>query len=412
MKYYKIQNWLTKNGARVLFAERHEIPMITLSIDFSAGSSSDKNKYGIAHLTNLLLSQGSNKIGINKLATLFSECGAYFKVNCDRDMATLELKSLSQEKYFDPALNLLSEILTTADFPNNNLVREKEIILSTIKQQEQMPDIIAKNRFYSNLYTTHPYAHPVLGTFRSISNLKQKDIKEFFANHYQVNKSTIVIVGDTTRKKAEKIANKIDMSLNQENYLSIIPIANRDGIQSNDYISFPSEQTHIILGQIGISYSDINYFPLLLGNQILGGATLTSRLFNEIRIKRGLAYSVFSFISPLKANGPFGIAMQTRHPDNAIKLALIEIERFISSGPTKEELLAIKNKMIHGFPLTIAQNNSIHIQLRKIGFYHLPNDYLESYRQNIKNVTLNQVKHSFQEYFNKNKLNITIVGKI
>ncbi len=179
---------------------------------------------------------------------------------------------------------------------------------------------------------------------------------------------------------------------------------------STRYIENPASQSHILIGAPGIRRGDPDYFPLFVGNYVLGGGGFVSRLVEEVRQKRGLAYSVYSYFSPLQQRGPFVIGMQTKREQAPEALAVVQktLRDFLANGPTAQELEAAKQNIAGGFPLRIDSNRKIHEYLAVIGFYHLPLSYLDDFAGNVERVTVADVKSAFARHVDPDKL-VTVV---
>ena len=177
-------------------------------------------------------------------------------------------------------------------------------------------------------------------------------------------------------------------------------------------ISYPSAQTHILVGQPGISRVDPDYFPLVLGNHVLGGSGLVSRMADEVREKRGLAYSAYSYFAPMHVAGPFTAGLQTRNEkaDAALKVLQDTLRDFIAKGPTAAELSAAKKNITGGFALNLDSNAKIVDNLASIGFYKLPLDYLDTYNQHIEAVTADQIRAAFQRRIHPQDMVTIMVG--
>jgi len=177
-------------------------------------------------------------------------------------------------------------------------------------------------------------------------------------------------------------------------------------------VAHPATQSHILIGAPGIRRSDPDYFPLFVGNQILGGGGFVSRINEEVRQKRGLAYSAYSYFSPRQVPGPFVIGMQTRRDqaDEALAVTRKTLRDFVSNGPTEKELLAAKQNIVGGFPMRIDSNRKIHEYLAVIGFYNLPVSYLEDFVANIERVTVADIKTAFARHVDPDKLVTVVVG--
>jgi zinc protease len=167
-----------------------------------------------------------------------------------------------------------------------------------------------------------------------------------------------------------------------------------------------------MIGAPGIRRDDPDYFTLFVGNYILGGGGFVSRITEEVRQKRGLAYSAYSYFAPLQARGPFIIGMQTRRDqaDEALAVLRDTLREFVSKGPTEQELQAAKQNIVGGFPMRIDSNRKIHDYLRLIGFYDLPIDYLETFVANIERVTVADIKAAFARRVDPDRLVTVVVG--
>ncbi|TMG79683.1 MAG: insulinase family protein, partial [Betaproteobacteria bacterium] len=161
-----------------------------------------------------------------------------------------------------------------------------------------------------------------------------------------------------------------------------------------------------------LSYGDPDYFPLLVGNYVLGGSGLVSRIFREVRDKRGYAYSAYSYLRPYQRAGPFLVGLQTRRDQarEALELARTVVAEFVARGPTEAELNAARKSLVGGFPLRIDTNRKVLEQLALIGFYGLPLDWLDAYPARVRSVTLAQIRSAFARRVDPGKLSVVVVG--
>jgi zinc protease len=178
------------------------------------------------------------------------------------------------------------------------------------------------------------------------------------------------------------------------------------------YIGHPASQAHILVGAPGIRRDDPDYFPLLVGNHILGGGGFVSRIIEEVRQKRGLAYSAYSYFAPLQRAGPFVIGIQTQRAQAAEALRVVEatLREFVKNGPTGDELEAAKRNIVGSFPLRIDSNRKIHGYLGLIGFYRLPLTYLEDFTRNVEGVTVADIKSAFERRVDPDRMVTVVVG--
>jgi zinc protease len=409
----KIEHWSTKNGVPVYFVAKNEIPIIDIGVLFHAGSAQDNHSPGIAQFTAQMLDQGTQNLNVDQIANRFEATGAHYSAGINQDMTVLNLRSLSAPQYFNPAFSTFSVLLRDATFPQTAINRIKKQMLISLQQESQTPSALAVKTFYQTLYGSHPYASPILGNKTSIEQVSQEQILNFYHHNYVAKNAMIAIVGNVTQAKAMSIAEQLSGMLALGKASLPMKAPSMPHIKNHIIkVSYPSKQTTIFLGQIGIAVKDPDYFPLVVGNQILGGGILTSKLFNEVRNKRGLCYGINSGFKPLQAAGPFFIGLQTRRDQAAKALSLTQqtLKNFLAKGPTSQELQGAKQALIGSFPSSIASNEGILAATEKIGFYQLPLNYLDTYQQKINSVNLEQIRHAFQR-IKPEKMIVVMLGK-
>ncbi len=409
----EIQHWVTDNGARVYFVEAPEIPILDVRFVFDAGSSRDGLETGLAQLTSSLLGEGAGEFDANVFKEMVADTGAMFSTGALRDMAWISLRSLADKKYLAPALALMESVLSKPRFDDDTVQRRKANTLVRIKQEKQSPSAIASKAFYKALYDKHPYAAEMSGTEASVTALSRDNIVSFHRKYYVAKNATIAIVGAVTTEQAKKIATQLSKGIAAGKPAPPLPAVGSLAAASSEHVEFPSIQSHIKIGQPGIKRGDPDYFPLLVGNHVLGGGGLVSILFDEIRDKRGLSYSVNSHFTPMAELGPFTASLQTDNSqvEEAISVLREQISKFVSDGPTPQALEAAKQNLIGGFPLRIASNSKILEYLGMIGFYRLPLDYLTTFPDHVAEVTADDVRTAFQRRLNPEKMVLVVVGR-
>ena len=409
-----IEYWITSTGAEVYYVHAPELPMVDIQIVFDAGSSRDEDALGIAMLTNSLLADGANGDDADKISNDFESLGAIYAADIGYDSASLQLRSLTESELLNSAIVNLKKVLSAPDFPTDALERRQSQMLIGIKAKQQSPAAIAKDAFMKATYQSHPYAKPSEGTETSVKAIKRKDIVSFYKKHYTAKNSMIAIVGAVSHELAKQISEDISAGFQDgEKASSIRAVENLEEPQSI-FIEYPSAQTHILVGQPGMKRGDSDYFSLYVGNHILGGGGMVSRLFEEVREKRGLSYSAYSYFSPMLFKGPFTAGLQTKtdQADEAISVLLENIKNYIEQGPTEEELIAAKKNITGGYPLGIDSNSKILDYVVVIGYYKLPLDYLETFNNNVEAVTIESIKDAFKRRLSPDKLVLVKVGAL
>ncbi len=407
-----IEHWQTDNGARVYFVHAPQLPMVDVRVVFAGGSSRDEGQPGLAVLTNAMLSEGAGELDTDAISECFESLGARFGSSALRDMAYVSLRSLNRPELLEPALDTFTLVLTRPSFPEAAFERERARVLVGLQQQEQSPSDIAEKAFYRNLYGEHPYATPSLGTVESVGALKRQELIDFYRRYYVARNAVVAIVGDVDRAQAEKMAERVVGPLPAGQPAAALPAAGlpEEGRQVTQV--FPSSQTHILVGHPGKSRTDPDYFPLYVGNHILGGSGLVSRISQAVREDRGLAYSAYSYFSPMAAEGPFIMGLQTGNDTAEEGLAVLRetLARFITEGPTEEELDRAKRNITGGFPLRIDSNSDILSYLAVIGFYGLPLDYLDRFNERVEAVTVEAIRDAFRRRVDPARMITVLVG--
>lgn len=406
----KIAHWLAPSGATVFFVESHDLPMIDAQVEFPAGSAFDPaGKAGVASLAQGLLDAGAGNLDEEKLAESIADLGAQLSGSADNDRAGLSLRSLSSVKEREAALALMQTMLAKPAYSEAALAREKGRAISALQEAETRPDAIAAKRFAAAIYPNHPYG--VSPDVASVSAITRDDLISFHHARYVANHAIVSIIGDVTRVEAEAIAQRLTAELPSSSdaiNLPAITLPKADTIR----VAHPAAQSHIYVGMPGIPRGDPDYFPLLVGNYTLGGGGFVSRLMNEVREKRGYAYSVFSYFMPRKQAGPFEIGLQTKREQSgdALKVVNEVLTGFLKSGPTPSELKAAKQNLVDGLALRLDSNAELLGYLSLIGFYGLPVDYLDTFQAKVNAVTAQQIRDAFARHVKPENLVTVIVA--
>jgi zinc protease len=328
-------------------------------------------------------------------------------------MAVYTLRTLANKEALNQSTQVFEKIINHPDFPNEAFEREKKQQLMAIEQAKDSPDEVANLTFFNTLYQDHPYAHSPLGTKETVNALNKSQVMEFYKHYYVAHNALLIIVGALGRPQAQQLADKLTKALPQGEKAQALPKAEFFPQAKTINIPFPSSQTKVRLGQIGIDHHNPNYFPLLVGNYILGGGTLLSRLGLEVREKRGLTYGVTSQFMSMPGSGPFLISLSTKNNSTkeALKITQDTLQTFISEGPTEKELDAAKQYLSGSFPLSLGSNSAIASLLLRMSFYQLPDDFLDTYVNRIKNTTREQIRQAFLHQVHPDSMLLLTVGQ-
>ncbi len=408
----QIQTWETANGARVLFVPAPDLPMIDVRVVFEAGSARDAGRDGLASLTANLLDQGAGAWDANTLAERLESVGAQLSTGALRDMAFVSVRSLTQSPALDTALETMAAVLAEPRFAAEDFERVRQNTLVALRQEEQDPASVGQKAFYRRIFGEHPYASHPSGTPESVAALTRDDLAAFHREHYVGRNAVVAMVGALDRRQAEAIAERVTAGLAPGSAAPAIPPVPDLGSAAVEQLDFPSTQTHIYAGQPGMSRDDPDYFALYVGNHILGGSGLVSLLMEEVREKRGLSYSVYSYFLPMSQRGPFLMGLSTKNEQaEAARTVLMDtMRRFREEGPTEAELNAAIKNLTGGFPLRIASNAKIVEQLAMMGFYRLPLDYLDTFTDQVAAVSAEDIRDAFKRRVDPEHFATVIVG--
>lgn len=405
-----IQHWTTSNGARVYFVGSESLPILDIQIDFAAGSAYDPaGKASLASFTRRLLDAGAGALDEEAIANRLADVGAQMGGGTEEDRASIALRTLSHADEREAAIELLATVLHEPRFPAAVLEREKARSIASLREALTQPDKIAERSFDAAIYGDHPYG--VQTTEESIARLTRDDVAAFYRRHYSAPSASIAIVGDVDRARAEAIAEQLAKGLPEAVAVDDLPAVAMPAAKTLRQ-AHPSAQAHVLLGMPGIKREDPDYYPLIVGNYVLGGGGFVSRLVKEVREKRGFAYSAYSYFAPRREFGPFQIGLQTKGSqiDDALAVVRNTLAEFIADGPTEAELAAARDNTINGFGLRLDSNRKMLGYIAVIGFYELPLDWLEQYPREVAKLTPAQVKDAFQRRVRLEHLVSVVVG--
>lgn len=410
-----IESWQTSAGARVLFVSNRGLPMLDVSVEFPAGSAYDTpEKSGVASMTNRVLQLGAADLNEDAISGRLADVGAGLTGRFDTDRGGLSLRTLSSRKEREVALGIMAQMLTAPTFPSAVLDREKIRLVGSLREADIKPDTVASRTFFPLVFGTHPYSLRASGEVVTVQGITRDDLAAFHRRHYVADRAIVAIMGDASREEAAAIAEQLTRGLPRAQggaAPAVPPVVDLKAAASR-FVPHPAAQSHILIGAPGASRSDPDWFPLFVGNHVLGGGGFVSRIMDEVRQKRGLAYSAYSYFSPLAERGAFVVGLQTQREQALPALEVVRhtLRDFVDKGPTDAELTAAKQNIIGGFPLLIDSNRKIHGYLSMIGFYGLPLTYLDEFVGRVERVTAADVRAAFQRRVDPAKMVTVVVG--
>lgn len=414
-----IQHWTLPNGAGLWLIESPGLPMVDVQVDFDAGGRREPaGQAGLANLTASMTAKGVEARGglpaldENQLSEAWADLGAGFGASAGSDRMSFTLRTLTDPKLLDQAVQLGARQLGEPAFPDAVWQRERQRIAASIRESNTRPGTVAARAFAAAVYGGHPYGHEM--TEQTLGRIAVADMRAFHQRLVMPCRAKVSVVGAVNRAQAEQIATRLLARLPQGRCEALPAVPEVPALTAAvaRNIPFASAQAQVLIGQPGYRRDDPDYFPLLVGNYILGGGGFVSRLSTEVREKRGLSYSVYSYFSPGMHAGAFTLGLQTR-PDQAAQAVAVAQEvvaRFVAEGPTEAELKAARDFMIGGFALRIDSNQKLLDNLASLAWHKLPLDYLDTWTTQVERVTAEQVRAAFARKLQPQRMVTVVLG--
>lgn len=407
-------------GAKGYLVQTKALPMVDIEVSIDAGDRYDPiGKGGLADMVAGLMNYGvrgdQGLLSEAQIADEIADLGANISLSVSGERAILRIRSLSRKDLRDRAVKLAAAMLSAPTYEAKIVEREKQRTITNLMEAETKPEFVLERRFTKSVYGNYPLAN--LPTVKSVAAVSAQDLTQFHKQFYRGDRMIVSIVGDVNRSQANEIMQALLQKVPQSGpAIEKLPVLQRSPIeplaQRETQVPFDSQQAHIAMGMTAVTRSNPDYFPLLVGNYILGGGGFVSRLMAEVREKRGLAYSVFSYFAPGKDTGIFQAGLQTKNDQAALALGVMSstIGKFIADGPTPSELIAAKSNLVNGYPLRIDNNRKLLDNVSSIVWNDLPLDTMEIWTKQVEAVTLEQVTAAFQKYLAMDRMRIVVLG--
>lgn len=399
------------NGLKVVMLEDHRVPFVTVQLGMHAGDAmSPKDMPGLAAITADMLEEGTSHRSSKEIATEVEYIGGGLKASADPDFTVISGSALSQ--YEDRFFNIISDLVLNASFPEDELKLEKTNLLQELNIKHSQPDFLANERFHKVVFGSNPYS-VVAPSKEAVEKLSREDLQKFHSEHYIPNGATLVVVGDFHADKMKKLIEK-DFGTWKSGHLAEASLDTplQHGGRKIYLVDRPgSVQSSVKIGNVGISKTDPDYFPVIVANQILGGSS-NSRLFLNIREQKGYTYGAYSSFEPRRYPGSFTAGGAVRTPVTApsIQEFLYELDRIRNIEVSPSELTAAKSYLIGSFQLGLETQGGVAQRLLEQSLYNLPPNYLASYADKVAAVSPEDVRRVARRHIDVNNLVITVVG--
>ena len=414
-----IQHWTQPSGAGVWLVESPTVPMVDVRIDFDAGGRRDPaDKTGLAGVSAAMMSKGIRAAGNepaldeNALGEAWADLGASFGGGDGGDRLNFSLRSLTYPDLLAKAVLLAARQLAEPAYPEAVWTRERERMVAALREANTRPATVAGRAYNRAVFGDHPYGRDT--SEETLARIGVADMQAWHARYLQPCRAKVSVVGAVTRAQADALVTQLLACLPARACEPLPPVAEVQPLQmaAELKIPFDSAQAHVFIGQPGFKRDDPDFFALTVGNYTLGGGGFVSRLTTEVREKRGLSYSVYSYFNPGLHAGSFTIGLQTR-PDQAaqaVQVARDTLRRYVEQGPTEAELKAAKDNLIGGFALRIDNNRKLLDNVANIAAFGLPLDYLDTWTQQVADIKAADIKAAFARKLQPERMVTVIVG--
>jgi zinc protease len=395
----------------LLVAERPAVPIVAVRVLMRAGAVYDpSDRAGLANLTGAVVTRGTAKRTGPELDSAIEFVGGSLQAGAARDSLTVSLTA--QKKDLTLGLDLVSEVVLTPAFPEAEVARKVAEIQAAIKRSEEDPGTVAARALSRLVFAGHPYGSPVEGTRESVAKLTRDDVVKFYRDHARPDTAVIAVVGAVTVDEARReIMARFGSWARPTTPPPPVPSATASGSPREETVKRELTQTTIMLGRQAVLQTDPDYFPLAVASYVLGGGS-ASRLYTRVREESGLAYSVYSWVSPWRHGSSFAVSAQSRTAEAPKVLVMVreELARMGREPVAERELGLAKQFLIGSFPLRLDTSGKVADFLVAVEDRGLGLDYADRYKERIGKVTAADVQRVAAKYFPPPTFNLVIVG--
>lgn len=411
-KAIEIKEVVSPKGIKAWLVEDHANPIVTLHFVFRGGIALDPaGKEGLANLVASTLDEGGGNLTSQKFQRKLEDKAISLGFDASRDGFSGSLRTLTRNQ--DTAFDLMRLAVTKPRFDSEAVERIRNQIMAGIRRNSENPQRIAAHNFYLKMFPNHPYGRPSDGSLESIRVINLVDLKLFVSQRLALDNLIISAVGDITPGKLKTVLDQIFGALPPKASPWKITEITPQSANSTVVIEKSIPQSVILFGQAGIKRNHPDFYAAYVMNYVLGGGGFESRLYEEIREKRGLAYSAYSYLYPLDHAGLIigGTSTANARVNETLSVLKNEWRRMSQKGLTPEELKDAKTYLTGSYALRFSSSQRIArmmtgIQLEKLGI-----DYIEKRNGYIQSVTLAHTNRVAAKLLDPNNLTTVIVGK-
>jgi zinc protease len=407
----KIQKVTSKMGIEAWLVEDHSRPILSMQFAFTGGSTQDpEGKPGVATFVSGMLDEGSGDLDSEAFQNRLEDLAAKFSVNASHDHMTVSFQSLTQNR--QESLKLLQSAINSPHFEPKDVERIREQIVGNLRLEEKDPNKTASNQWFKVAFGQHVYGRPVSGTLESAAAINPADLHGYVKKNFARDNLKVSAVGDISAAELAEALDFVFGALPEKAALTPVADFAWDGAAKQRVLQMPNPQSVVQFGSEGLKRADPDFIPAYILNYVVGGGGFSSKLMQEVREKRGLAYSVYTYLFPLDHAGIFmgGVATENKSVGQSMDLIKAEFERVAQEGLTEAELRTAKDYLIGSFALRFDTSGKIAQQLLAIQQDNLGIDYIDRRNGEIEAVTVADIKRVAKRLMGPKSLIVTVAG--
>jgi len=408
----KIQSVRSAGGIEAWLVEEHGLPLLTMQYAFMGGASQDPvDKAGVANFLSAMLDEGAGDLSSQVFQEEVERIAAKIRFNAGRDGFNGNFQTLTENR--DKATKLLALALTKPRFDPDATDRIRQQILASIQFDSKDPDKVADHAWYAAAYPGHPYGNPVSGTLSSVTSISPADLEGFRSRLFARDNLKVAVVGDIDAKTLGVLLDTVFGDLPANSRRFPVEVMEPKSGPLHSLIEMDIPQSVAQFGQAGIGRKDPDFMAAYILNYIIGAGGFSSRLMEEVREKRGLCYSVYSYINPMQRSSVYlgGVATKTDSMDQSLEVIRGVLTDIVENGPTELELAEAKQYLTGSYALGFTSSSAISGQLLGLLLHDMPIDYVDTRNQQVNAVTLADVRRVAKQLLKPSRLIVTVVGK-
>jgi zinc protease len=408
----KIQSVKSPGGIEAWLVEEHSLPLITMQFAFGGGSSQDPvGKPGIANFLSTMLDEGAGDIKSADFQERLEELAVKMRFDASRDNFTGSLQTLTENR--DKAVELLSMALTKPRFDSDAIDRMRRQLLANIADDAKDPEKVADRLWFETAFPGHPYGLPVDGTSQSVGTVTAADLEAYRSRVFTRDNLRVAVVGDIDAASLGTMLDRAFGGLTSKASLAEVPAVDPLKGPVEKRVAMDIPQSVAQFGQVGLKRKDPDFIAGYILNYIIGGGGFSSRLMDQVREKRGLAYSVYSYLQPMQRSAVYlgGVATKAEGMAKSLEVIRGELERIAKDGPTQQELDDAKKYLTGSYALNFTSSSAIAGQLLGIQIQDLGIDYIDTRNDKVTAVSIEDVRRVARTLLQPGQLIVTVVGR-